>query len=235
MNQSALDQIVSHWPELIKTVRWLTPSQPTVHQAWRSCVISTSLPALYLAQSSENRVPVMMASLYKAILGYSQVLTYLLLAAEGVADTPLNQLGEPKEFSAWLDQEEWLIGDLQVCAGSSRMIEVLFQSLRSGQREDDTPSSPPSWWHFPDPTSLFWENIMADVGILTAQMIQAQQNDLAQVLCSDEDQRLLDHPPLPLLHAITATPNRSPKDAFRLFPHGHLPAKLIEFFGLDIL
>ncbi|MEZ4241124.1 MAG: hypothetical protein R3F59_34185 [Myxococcota bacterium] len=138
MNVTALRQLTGAWPALLGTVRTLSGPSPTAHRAWRTAVACTAAPLLVA-----EPVPVPLAALFKTALGLSQVTTALLLAADGVADTPLAALGTPAEAFDTLDRDGWLQGQLQVCAGSRPMIEQMWRAL--GGASDEAPCDAFPW------------------------------------------------------------------------------------------
>lgn len=124
MNLSALRQLGPVWSDLLAdTARAVGPT-PTVAAAWRAV-----LRGLALTWSCPDPVPRLASVRFKTCLGYSQVLTALLLAQEGLAAAPFASLGSSDELFRLLDAGGWLLGDQQVCAGPGHRIAELADGL----------------------------------------------------------------------------------------------------------
>ena len=212
MNLTALRQLTAAWPALLGTVQALAGPDPTVHRAWRAAVACTSAPLL-----RPGPVPVAVGGLYKTALGLTQATTALLLADDGVADTPLAQLGGPDAFFAWLDDGGWLLGQVQVCAGSAPMIASMFRALCG--------EGAPGPGLDLDPPALWVDAACATVGLQVAYLAAAYG-----AVRRGQDAGIADTPagtwlraPPPWLRAVLAVPNRPPEHARRLFPAGRVP------------
>lgn len=220
MNHTALRQLSTVWPEVLRAAGALAGPTPTAHGAWRACIAGTRAPALHHHRYG-TPVPRLLSALYKSSLGFSQVLTALLLSEPGLADVPLASLGTPDAFFALLDRERWLVGADQVCAGPRPMIEQMFEALATGGTastalEGLAPLAP-------------WIDQRTEwIGVQVA-FIGAVQ-DLART-------RQLPHrawrkwvqPGLPCLRSVLARPGRSARHATRLFPSGGSPARVLAF------
>ncbi len=134
MSRGGLRQIRAAWPEILAAIQHLSVPDATTHQAWRVTVAVTIAPLLLPRPTPSAR-----SAAYKACIGFNQILAFLLLGAEGLADTPLRDLASPEELCEWLDREGWLVGHAQVCAGPMRMIAELFSALCGEGAQPDAP------------------------------------------------------------------------------------------------
>ncbi len=132
MNASAFDQLRAAWKPLLSAAGAL--SDGTALGAWRAAVGLVGAPVLFAEQNPGQPVPIELSAGYKATLGFTQTLTSLLLRA---GDRPFAELGTGAELFAYLDQQGWLLGQTQACAGSPRMIEELWTAL--GGTDDALP------------------------------------------------------------------------------------------------
>lgn len=195
MNRTALRQVSPVWPELLATFRALAGPSPTVHRAWRAALVGLSAPLLV-----PEPVPVVLSALYKTSLGLSQVTTDLLLAEDGVADAPFASLGDGEAFFDALDRGGWLLGQVQVCAGTRAMFVQLGEALAGAPGEARlTPALPD------DPERIA---------------------DVAALALADHALDALGAPGSPLppwLRALVAVPDRPLAHVRRLFPTGATP------------
>jgi hypothetical protein len=223
MNASALRQITAHWGLLRATLAGLAGPAPTVHRAWRACVAATGAPVVAHLGDPEAPIPAPLAALYKAALGYSQVLTFLLLSEDGVADAPLAALGDPEEFVQWLEADRWLVGSPQVCAGSGAQIRELFEALRSGSG-----APPPAGWPLDDAQI---DAVCACAGLQVAWVIAAER-DLARGRAPEARAGALHaEGTQAFLRAVRAAPGRREVHARRLFPAAAAPQLLEDFLA----
>ena len=210
MNQSALRQLGEVWSDVRTLASCVAGPHATVHRAWRAAIAGTRAPAVF-AERAEGPVPRALSAWYKASLGFSQVLTALLLSDEGVADAPLDSLGEADDFLALLERDRWLVGAEQVCAGPASMIAQLFQALADAR--------PDAAW----PPSLA---VLAPLDPWIDARCRWVQHQVEAVLRARVEaaagQRTLDDPDLapglPCLRGVLAVPGRQPEHAARLFP-----------------
>lgn len=221
MNKTALRQLSSCWPEVVQAAAALSGPDATVHRAWWACIGGTTAPRIHHERFGRP-IPRVLSSLYKGSLGYSQVLTALLLAQDGLADVPLSSLGDSDAFFALLDDGKWLVGQVQACAGPAPMIGQLLMALG-----DDAAEPPPDLAALGDPAP--WTDAAATwVGLQVAFLGAARVALRRDGGPADAVSRYLDveHP---WLRAVLQTPDRQPEHARRLFPAGQVP-DLVEAF-----
>jgi len=221
MNADALNQLRRVWPDVLATARALAGSAPTTHQAWRVCVAGLAAPCLL-----GDPVPVAVSAWFKTSLGFSQVLTALLLSADGVADAPLAALGSADSFFKPLDDQRWLIGTTQVCAGPQGHIAALFGALSGAPG----PSAISPALHALAPHADWIDAAVTEVALSVAHLarVAACVRSGDRHLPPRESAWLRGDVP-PWLRAVHAVPNRPEADALRLFPRGAAPDALHRF------
>ena len=126
MNQSALNQLLHEWPWITSVIRGWAGPNATVGSAWRAAICGVSAPTLVAAGTP---IPRRQSAMYKACVGFSRSFGALLLAADGVAETPMSTLGSSKDFVHWLENDRALIGQVEACAGSPAMIAAAFSAF----------------------------------------------------------------------------------------------------------
>lgn len=219
MNLSALRQLTAVWPALVASVRAQAGPNATVSRAFRTVIAGTTGPLAFRAQHGDEPIPRALAALFKVGLGFSQVLSTLLLADDGVADAPLAELGDSDAFFAWLDRDRWLLGQVQACGGSAPMIAEMFDAL-CGRAGDAVLA--------PEVAAIGEAHVdpaVAAIGVQVAYL--AALSRVVRGGGSIEGARgapWLDRPPAPWLRAVASVPNRPPEHARRLFALGALPA-----------
>ena len=217
MNQTAFAQLSRVWHDVLELASWLAGPDATVHRAWRAAIAGTRAPAVHAARC-DGPVPRPLSALYKASLGFSQVLTAMLLADDGVADAPLGDLGDARSFLALLERDRWLVGAEQVCAGPAPMIAELFDALAQG----GPPSAPvPASLDALAPVDAWIDDRTAWLGVqiveLGARREAAARGDMGALPAANS-------PWIPCLRSMFAVPGRRPDHARRLFPAGSVPA-----------
>ena len=212
MNRSALRQMSAVWPDLLACFSALAGEEPTVSQAWQAAVTGISLPLLAPAPT-----PRLIAGLFKASLGLSQVFSAMLLMDDGVADAPLTALGNSAEFFTALDAGRWLVGAEQVCAGSPAMIEQVFEAMVS-----------PAARECPQLAA----DLIADVGALPPEIVGLH---IAHLAALNRVARYGDGAPVVLTHpwlrAVFSIPDRPAEHALRLFPAGKTPESVTRYLA----
>jgi hypothetical protein len=208
MNRSALDQMRGVWPDLLAAAAALSRPDPTVHDAWVAAVTGISLPLV-----GPTPTPRLLAALFKTSLGLSQVFTALLLADDGVADAPLDTLGDGDGFFAALDAGRWLVGADQVCAGSRAHIVAMFEAI-AGRGQGRV--CPPEIERLRGDTRRAPEIVALHAAHLAA---SAHRAGVAVPAAP------------PWLRAVAAIPGRPPEHARRLFPAGQAPASLERYLA----
>lgn len=137
INAAALAQVGRCWPDLLQCLGARVAAYvpvgrlPSLHQAWCACSDATLLAAHeHLSPGAAGRpIPEVLSALYKTTLGFSDVLPALLVAGRVAPGDPLVDAYSPDAFFELLDQEGWLIGTQQVCAGSRPMILEAYRTL----------------------------------------------------------------------------------------------------------
>ncbi len=206
MNRSALRQMTAVWPDLLDVLSVLAGPSPTVGQAWAAVITGVALPLV-----APTPTPRLTAALFKASLGLSQVLSAMLLTADGVADAPLTALGDAPGFFTALDEGKWLVGAEQVCAGTRPMIEQAFEALAGSS----TPVCPAEIAVLLPKVRTAPEIVALHVAHLASLQAAARRGDGPSVAVTQ-----------PWLRAVLALPNRPAEHALRLFPTGCAPASL---------
>jgi hypothetical protein len=205
MNQSALRQIAPLWPAIVASVRVLVGDTPTMHQAWRVAMVGIAAPLVV-----DEPVPRLLSAFYKTSLGLSQVTTRMLLADDEVADAPFADLGDGEALFASLDQHGWLIGQVQVCAGTRAMFVQLGDAL-SGRPD---PARPPTL--APELAALDCDALAE----LAGAAVHAQVRDLGALQDARRRGEALELPSVlpPWLRAAAGIPGLTRDHAARLFP-----------------
>lgn len=212
MNRSALRQMTAVWPELLASFAALGGCEPTIGRAWEAAIIGIALPLV-----APSPVPRLVAALFKASLGLSQVFSAMLLTGEGVADTPLVALGDGPSFFAALDEGRWLVGADQVCAGTMPMIVGVFDALTG-----PVAPAPP-----------IIAALIERVGGIPAEVVGLHVAHLAalQAAARRGDGPPVEAPSAAWLRAVFAVPQRPPEHARRLFATGGVPASVERYLG----
>lgn len=205
MNRSALRQISLVWPDVLATFRALARERPTLGQIWRLSLVGITAPL-----AAPDPVPRGLSALYKTSLGLSQVSTTLLLGADDLAELPFSELGDRDDLFAALDSNGWLLGQLQVCAGSRSMFDQMHEALLGrGSGGEALP--------IPEPDAL------AD---LASRAVAAHALWLLRADALRARGAQISLPKLPpWLRAVHAEP-RAPEQVRRYFPGGALPEEI---------
>ena len=121
-NLAALAQLRGHWDALLTWVgRFESGGAPTMGRLARRANAATRVAPLMALR--DGVVSVEHAALFKAFLGFNEVAMALLIE-ERVATEDV-----PPPVDAWLDERPWLIGDVQVCAGTRAQIRRAWDAL----------------------------------------------------------------------------------------------------------
>jgi hypothetical protein len=140
MNVSALLQIRAHWRTVLDRVRVIRAtllartgrSNPVALDLWRIAHAAASVVSFCrLERGTAEPIPAADAALFKASVGIKYALRHAEIARYGGRDA----LGMfPSTASLWnyIDREQLLIGDGQVCAGPGMMIRELLDVLVGG-------------------------------------------------------------------------------------------------------
>ncbi len=135
INVGGLRQVMRRWPWIVAAVEALASRQapegraPTLHDAWRAASMAHS--AAYLARFQGGEISEEISSLYKTTLGFSRVFLTLLLDDPARADRGLGEVFGAEAFFELLDEEGWLMGSHQACAGSRASICRLYEAMAS--------------------------------------------------------------------------------------------------------
>lgn len=126
-NVAALKQIARAWPVILAALRSFEPGEPiTVHRAWRRTQASTSYARLSALRSPQRMVEREVSALYKITIGFSELLSTLLMDETLDADA---RAGDERALSSWLDAHPFLIGERQVCAGTRAQIAEVWRAI----------------------------------------------------------------------------------------------------------
>ncbi len=220
MNEAALEQVRSVWSGVLAHLRALSDG-PRVHDAWRASIGALAAP-LHWRSVRPGPVPVELASLFRVGLGYSQVLTAMLLADEGLADASLAELGDGGDLIDFLDAGGWLVGKVQACAGPPAMIRAGWAALQGGGRPLD-----------PGLRSVRDEAVVT-AGLCAVLIGAAAERDRAGT--GDDGAlgpRLRAAGRAPFLRAVAAGPGRTATHALRLFPANAAPKSVHRLLECD--
>lgn len=231
MNASALRQVTAAWPAVLAGTAAWAGLQGTVHAAFRASIAAIAAPLVFHHRHAGTAVPRAVSAMFKSHLGFSQVLCALLLADDGVADTPLTDLGDTEAFLAYLEDQQWLLGQAQVCAGSAAMIAAVFDALCG--RGGGSGAEPPA-----DLLSLGrgWIDMAVESLALQVAYVLALDAQAAHgaSLSGSPGEAWWRNPPMPWLRPVKLMPDRRPGHARRLYPEGAVPdsvERMIEAAG----
>jgi hypothetical protein len=145
MNVSALRQIIPAWEQIITILSWLSQRYRARHQSEIKSyddVLLVASAGVFLADFivlrkhrplRSHEFPVVISGLYKVCLGF-QLATFLGSMQERFADkTTPEQLPNAAKFHDYLEAQEVLIGEAEVCAGPPAMIMEAFDAIVGGQ------------------------------------------------------------------------------------------------------
>jgi hypothetical protein len=122
MNATAYRQVEAHWTAVLAALREATG--PTASDAWRATCRLRWLPLSLPDPLAEET-----AAIFKAALGIGRPLTSWLLLNPGSASGSLEDLVPSEQFLGRLDEEGWLLGSAQVCAGPPARILEAWMAL----------------------------------------------------------------------------------------------------------
>lgn len=224
MNHTALRQLSAAWPGVLAAARTLAgPGPATVHRAWRAVVAGTRAPAAHRTYVG-GPIPRVLSALYKSSLGFSQVLTALLLAQDGMADVPLGSLGNADAFFALLDRERWLVGAEQVCAGPANLIGQMFDALQGA------PARPSTVLDSLGNLEQWTDDRVAWVAVQVAHLGAVRELAAERGLDGSVWHTRV-AVGLPCLRSVLAQPGRNAEHARRLFHSGDSPVVLERYLA----
>lgn len=138
INAAALRQVITAWEPMLATLNQLTglcasTSPPefalSAQRVWLTNTAAQCWPLLWARANPGQPVPLVISALFKVTLGFSTFLPMALLTHPGLAPRALIEELPPHACYELLDQEEWLWGIHQVCAGPPKHIMVFYQQL----------------------------------------------------------------------------------------------------------
>jgi hypothetical protein len=145
MNVSALRQIIPAWEQIITMLSWLSQRYRARNRAEIATyddVLLVASAGVFLADfvvlrkhqpRRSHEIPVVISALYKVCLGF-QLATFLGSMQERFSDkTTPKQLPNAAEFYDYLEAQELLIGEAEVCAGPPALIMEAFDAMVRGQ------------------------------------------------------------------------------------------------------
>lgn len=155
MNLSALQSITPEWQGVLAALGWLSQRYQAFHATPVATFYDLALVAGagvfladYLALRQEQAlepegVPILVAGLYKVSLGFQQA-TFLAMMNDRFKVDPADKaLPDAKGFYTWLEAEQLLIGEAEVCAGSEVMISKAYETMKA-RTSADKPAQPPA-------------------------------------------------------------------------------------------
>lgn len=137
MNVAALRQVSMCWKGVLAQLQRLATLHQdatggeylTGHQMWRVHLLALAGPALFQLEHANRAIPRELSALFKTSLGYATILPSLLLSQPGSASTRLVETLPPEDFFTLCDEQGWLIGQGQVCAGSASRIKQSYDAM----------------------------------------------------------------------------------------------------------
>jgi hypothetical protein len=168
MNVTALRQIMPAWEQIVTMLSWLGQR----YRARRRKDVTTyddlslvTSAGVFLADFlvlrqhqplHSHEIPVLISGLYKACLGF-QLATFLGSVRERFGDGPAPEhLPDSAGFYAYLEEQELLIGEAEVCSGSAAMIVQAYEAMTGRHAVAREALSPPcasleiAWEQFDD-------------------------------------------------------------------------------------
>ena len=158
MNLPALKQVRAHWETNLATLTSLRGE--TVADALRAVTIAVSGPLAF-----GEPVPVVVAAVHKANLGYQQTLVSLLLDSPGLAGQPARDLPDGATLLAALEEGHWLQGTVQACAGAPADIALAWEVITG---RADRPGAP---LEIPDMGIASWLGLEIALVLRTAELV----------------------------------------------------------------
>jgi hypothetical protein len=144
MNVSALQSILPEWQHSLALLaqlsrRYQAFDHKQVETYYDLALISgmgvflSDYMALRRSQPlADRQFPVWMSGLYKVCLGFQQA-TFLAMMNDQFASSPEEQaLPDAKGFYAYLEEQQLLIGEAEVCGGSEEMISRAYETMQGG-------------------------------------------------------------------------------------------------------
>jgi len=135
MNLTAL-QRMPDWPQVLTILSWLSQRHRTAHKtevATYDDLAQVTGAGVFLADFlvlrrhhslRSHEIPLLISGLYKVCLGFQ--LAYL---PERYSGETTGILPDPAGFYAYLEENELLIGEAEVCAGSPAMITQAYDAI----------------------------------------------------------------------------------------------------------
>jgi hypothetical protein len=155
MNVSALQSILPEWQNSLSLLSWLSQRYRAFYHKPVSTYYDLALISgmgvfltdyMALRQSQplvSHHIPVWMSGLYKVCLGFQQA-TFLAMMNDCFKSSDAEKtLPDGKGFYAYLEDQQLLIGEAEVCGGSEEMISRAYETM-TGQY-----SSPETRDHLP--------------------------------------------------------------------------------------
>lgn len=212
------DAMIAAWCAAISPA----PGALTAARVWRVILAMQCKPVLDKLAAPDAPISRVDAALFKVTLGFSGVLPPILLSQPGIKDAPMREVLTPDEFFELLDQNEWLTGSRQVCAGSSEAIKRAY-----GAMLESTGMSNPGAHNMNAIASLAAKAQAALV--CAASFARASRAQPTDSVCAHiyADRRLR------LANLSAALPGLLPAHAQRLLPDEDWPKQLVESSALD--
>ncbi len=127
MNASAWRQMGTCWKKVLSDWRVDVGPRPDLWRVWEVAIAGVVSPCRHV-----EPVPRDVAVRFKASLGIGQVLTAVLLEEDGAGAARFADVATPKAWLDWLELDRWLVGEVQVCAGSPGAIAEVLGALGEG-------------------------------------------------------------------------------------------------------
>jgi hypothetical protein len=159
MNVPALKQVRAHWQTNLATLTALRGE--TVADALRAVTTAVSAPLAF----GVRPVPVVVAAVHKANLGYQQTLVSLLLDSPGLAASRAAELPRGDVLLEALEQGHWLQGTVQACAGAPADIALAWDVITGRASGDGTPLE------IPETAMYRWLGIEIALVLRTAELL----------------------------------------------------------------
>ncbi len=145
MNFSALQSITPQWRNIVTLLAWLgqryrnyndcntTRYYDLARISGMGIFLADYLALRHTSPLQSNQVPVILSGLYKVCLGFQQVTFFAMMNEsfneQGITKQEEAELPAANEFYSWLEENELLIGEAEVCGGSELMISKAYEAM----------------------------------------------------------------------------------------------------------
>ena len=141
INMAALRQIQREWDGILRHISNLTHrlaanERLTGFEITRVNAAMQFAPLVWMTEQS-GLVPGDIAASFKLSVGFIRTLPLITISMDDIVETPMLDVLSPQEFFSLLDHHEWLTGQSQVCAGSKRSIQRIYEAMATRGQDID--------------------------------------------------------------------------------------------------